>query len=67
MPVVHSVVSEANTHIHLPMITQVAHHLVNSLNLPQYIKEPYRRFVERKLRENFDLRGCQVQLFFREK
>lgn len=38
MPVVHSVVSEANTHIHLPMITQVAHHLVNSLNLPQYIK-----------------------------
>ncbi len=36
-------------------------------NLPQYIKEPYRRFVEKKLRENFDFSGCQVQIYFREK
>ena len=36
-------------------------------NLPQYIKEPYKRFVEKKLRENFDLQGCNIQLFFREK
>jgi GTPase len=36
-------------------------------NLPQYIKDPYKRFVEKRLRENFDLSGCQVQIFFREK
>lgn len=36
-------------------------------NLPQYIKEPYRRFVENNLRKNFNLSGCKVQIFFREK
>jgi len=36
-------------------------------NLPQYIKDPYKRFVEKRLREHFDLNGCQIQLFFREK
>ncbi|MGM9791732.1 MAG: ribosome biogenesis GTPase Der [Candidatus Cryptobacteroides sp.] len=36
-------------------------------NLPQYIKEPYKRFLENKLRENFDLTGCPVQIFFRQK
>lgn len=36
-------------------------------NLPQYVKEPYKRFVEKRLREHFDLTGCQVQIFFREK
>lgn len=39
MPTVHSIVSEASDHIHLPMVTQVAHHIVNSLNLPAYIKD----------------------------
>jgi len=36
-------------------------------NLPQYIKEPYMRFLENKLRENFDFNGVPVQLFFRQK
>src|SRR6201995_186151 len=36
-------------------------------NLPQYLKEPYYRFVENKLRENFDFSGCPVQIFFRQK
>ncbi len=36
-------------------------------NLPQYIKEPYRRFVENKLRENFDFEGVPVQVYFRQK
>lgn len=36
-------------------------------NLPQYVKEPYRRFVENKLRENFDFEGIPVQVFFRQK
>lgn len=36
-------------------------------NLPQYIKEPYRRFIENKLRENFDFQGVPIQVYFRQK
>jgi len=36
-------------------------------NLPQYIKEPYKRFLENQLRANFNLTGCPVQIFCRQK
>ena len=36
-------------------------------NLPQYVKEPYRRFLENKLREWWDFNGTPVQLFIRAK
>src|ERR1700743_2600992 len=36
-------------------------------NLPQYLKEPYYRFIENKLRENFDFSGSPVQIWFRQK
>lgn len=36
-------------------------------NLPQYVKESYHRFLENKLRENFDYTGVPIQLFFRDK
>jgi GTP-binding protein len=36
-------------------------------NLPQYIKEPYMRFIENKLRENFDFEGVPIQIYFRQK
>ena len=36
-------------------------------NLPQYIKEPYKRFIENKLREHFDFTGVPIQIFFRQK
>jgi len=36
-------------------------------NLPQYIKDPYKRFLENKLRENFDFTGVPLRLFFRKK
>ncbi|MBP5550287.1 MAG: ribosome biogenesis GTPase Der [Bacteroidales bacterium] len=36
-------------------------------NLPQYVKEPYKRFLENKLREHFDLTGCPIQVFIRQK
>jgi GTP-binding protein len=36
-------------------------------NLPQYVKEPYKRFLENKLREHFDLQGCPVQIYMRSK
>jgi len=36
-------------------------------NLPQYIREPYKRYLENKLRENFNFKGVPMQLFFRNK
>lgn len=36
-------------------------------NLPQYIKDPYKRFLENKLREEFDFSGVPVRMFFRKK
>jgi len=36
-------------------------------NLPQYIKESYRRFLENKLRKEFSFNGVPIQLFFRKK
>ncbi len=36
-------------------------------NLPQYIKDPYKRFLENKLRQEFDFTGVPLQLFFRQK
>ena len=37
------------------------------VNLPQYIKEPYRRFIENKIRENWDFSGVPIQIYFRQK
>ncbi len=36
-------------------------------NLPQYIKDPYRRFIENKIRANWDFSGVPLQIFFRKK
>ena len=36
-------------------------------NLPQYIKDPYKRFLENQLRSRFDLTGCPIQIFCRQK
>jgi GTP-binding protein len=36
-------------------------------NLPQYIKEPYRRFIENKIRENWSMHGCPINVFIRQK
>ncbi len=37
------------------------------VNLPQYIREPYRRFLENKLREEWDFSGVPIQIYFRQK
>lgn len=36
-------------------------------NLPQYVKDPYKRFIENKLRENFDFNGVPIDVYFRQK
>lgn len=36
-------------------------------NLPQYVRDPYKRFLENKLREHFDFTGVPVSVFMRKK
>ena len=36
-------------------------------NLPQYVKEPYKRFIENKLRDLYDLHGVPIRIYFRKK
>ncbi|MDR0422754.1 MAG: ribosome biogenesis GTPase Der [Proteiniphilum sp.] len=57
--------------IKIKYVTQLADTQVPSFvffcNLPQWIKEPYRRFVENRMRENWDFSGTPINIFFREK
>lgn len=36
-------------------------------NLPQYIREPYKRYLENKIRKNFNFRGVPIQIYMRKK
>lgn len=36
-------------------------------NLPQYVKDPYKRFLENKIRENWDFSGVPIDIYIREK
>lgn len=36
-------------------------------NLPQYVKDPYRRYIENKLRDTFEFTGVPIQIYFRKK
>lgn len=36
-------------------------------NLPQYVKDPYKRFIENQLRKNFDFTGVPIEVYFRQK
>jgi GTP-binding protein len=56
--------------IRIKFITQLPTHSPSFAffcNLPQYIKDPYKRYLENKLREHFDFRGVPIRLFFRKK
>ncbi len=37
------------------------------VNLPQYVREPYLRFLENKIRSNWDFEGVPIQIYFRQK
>ena len=57
-------------HIKIKYITQLPTHTPSFAffcNLPQYIKEPYERFLMNKLRSYFDFRGVPIKIFFRKK
>jgi GTP-binding protein len=36
-------------------------------NLPQYVKEPYKRYIENRMRERFEFTGVPLRIFFRKK
>lgn len=57
-------------HIKIKYVTQLPTHAPSFAffaNLPQYIREPYKRYLENRLRENFTFTGVPVQIFFRKK
>jgi GTP-binding protein len=58
-------------YIKIKYITQLPAGAVPSFvffcNLPQWVKEPYRRFLENKLREHWNFTGTPVNIFIREK
>jgi GTP-binding protein len=57
-------------HIQIKYITQVNARFPSFAffcNLPQYIQESYQRFLENKIRENFDFEGVPVRLIFKKK
>ncbi|NND77761.1 MAG: ribosome biogenesis GTPase Der [Flavobacteriales bacterium] len=57
-------------HIKIKYIMQLPTHnpaFAFFCNLPQYIKDPYKRFLENQMRKHFDLTGVPIRLFFRKK
>ncbi|RLD25368.1 MAG: ribosome biogenesis GTPase Der, partial [Bacteroidetes bacterium] len=57
-------------YIRIKYITQIPTHVPTFAffcNLPQYVRDPYKRFLENKLRQHFELHGVPVRLFFRKK
>ncbi len=57
-------------HIQIKYITQVPSRSPSFAffcNLPQYIGESYQRFLENRMRENFDFEGVPIRFFFRKK
>ena len=62
--------SNKGKYIKIKYVTQLPTHSPSFAffcNLPQYIKDPYKRYVENQLRERFNLHGVPIRIFFRKK
>ncbi len=63
--------SNKGKYIKIKYVTQLPNTQVPSFvffaNLPQYVKEPYRRFLENKIRERWPLSGTPINIFIRQK
>ena len=63
--------SNKGKYIKVKYVTQLPNTQVPSFvffcNLPQWVKEPYRRFVENQMRLNWKLSGTPINVYFREK
>ena len=73
LPIIEKTPPPANKgkYIKIKYITQLPNTQIPSFaffcNLPQWIKEPYKRFIENRMRENWNFSGTPVNIFFREK
>jgi len=52
---------------YITQIPTVTPEFVFFCNLPQYVKDPYKRFVENKIRSNWNFSGATIQIHFRKK
>lgn len=63
--------SNKGKYVKIKYITQLPKTYVPSFvffcNLPQWIKEPYKRFLENRIRDNWNLSGTPINIFIREK
>ena len=63
--------STKGKYIKIKYITQLPNAAIPSFvyfaNLPQYVKEPYKRFLENKMREKWNLKGTPINIFVRQK
>ena len=63
--------SNKGKYIKIKYVTQLPNTQIPSFvffaNLPQYVKEPYKRFLENKMREKWHLSGTPVNIFIRQK
>ncbi len=63
--------SNKGKYIKIKYVTQLPNTQIPSFvffaNLPQYVKEPYKRFLENKIRERWDLCGTPINIFIRQK
>ena len=63
--------SNKGKYIKIKYCTQLPNTMVPSFvffaNLPQYVKEPYRRFLENKMREKWDFSGTPINIYIRQK
>ncbi len=62
--------SNKGKYIKIKYVTQLPTHsptFAFFCNLPQYIKDPYKRYLENQLRKNFNLKGVPVRMVFRKK
>ncbi len=73
LPIIEKTPPPANKgkYIKVKYITQLPNTQIPSFaffcNLPQWIKEPYKRFIENRMRENWNFTGTPINIFFREK
>lgn len=63
--------SNKGKYIKIKYVTQLPNTQIPSFvffaNLPQYVKEPYKRFLENKIREKWNLEGTPINIFIRQK
>lgn len=73
LPIIEHTPPPANKgkYIKIKYITQIPNTQVPSFvffcNLPQWIKDPYKRFLENRIRDNWDLSGTPINIIIREK